>query len=153
MTRGMAEDGWRLARARLADALGARAANPNIPLAEALYWLSVVEDDEEKKIGSSAYYGHRSGSTDGETVGALVFARNLITHELIIPAELHVRGAYGSAAYGSAAYGGSAEWHWKRRSELGNPTDKYGRDALYDKHVAGGHVDSPLQAAERFFGF
>jgi hypothetical protein len=154
VSRSIADEGWRLARDRLNAAIGSGLGggaplDPNIPLGEMLYWLSVIEDDEERQ--DSNYYARRASSTDGQTVAALIFARNLVTHELVMPGELRVMG-YGAAAYGSLPYGGGSSWRWKNRAELGSPTDKYGRDTQYDVHVAGKELSIPIEAAARFFG-
>jgi hypothetical protein len=155
VSRSIANEGWRLARDRLNAAIGSGPGggallNPNIPLGETLYWLSVIEDDEERP-GSKSYIARRASSTDGQTVAGLIFVRNLVTHELLMPVELRV-GGYGSAAWGSVPYGGGTSWRWKTRAELGSPTDKYGRDTQYDVHVAGKELHIPIEAAARFFG-
>jgi hypothetical protein len=147
----IAEGGSRLARERLNSA---PPPNPNIPLAEVLYWFSVI--DEER-----AYPSRHSASHDGKTAAALIFIRNKVTHgglvkpiEQWVPLEQTGRGGYGGVAYGSTPYAGTvSSWRWRTRAELGNPTDgKGGRDALYDQYVAGKDVPTPLDAAERFFG-
>ena len=151
----MAVEGWRDARRRLSVAMTpTSSSNPNIPLAEALYWLAAIEDDAQGKTPteSDSYFATRDASTNGKTVGGLIFARNLVTHELLIPIKPEPVGAYGAAPYGTAPYGGGTQWRWKSRIELGSPIDKHGCDISYDDHVAGRGVGAPLQAAEDFFG-
>ncbi|HEV3310464.1 MAG TPA: hypothetical protein VG815_08095 [Chloroflexota bacterium] len=111
--------------------------------------MSVIEDDEERQVLD--YHRHRDSSADGRTVGALVFARNLVSHELLMPVEVRPNTYGGSFRYGKSTYAG-VSWRWKRRAQLGNPTDpRYGRDEFYDTFVADHDVDDPLEAAERFF--
>ena len=150
----MAVDGWRQSLVRLGESIhgGPRRPHPdpNVPLAEAIYWLSVIEDEAVTRIGRTTYYNQRGASTDGQTVAALVFARNLMSHELAEPSQGRPTGGYGGSAYGTAPYGGGIAWHWKGRIELGSPTDeKWGRDALYDQLVAGYLLEAPLDAAGR----
>ena len=152
--RSIADEGWRHARDRLNAAIGSGPGcgaplNPNIPLGETLYWLSVIEDGEEQQ--DSNYHARRASSTDGQTVAALIFARNLVTHQLVMPVELRVIGGFGTAAWGSVPWGGGSSWRWKTRAELGSPTDKHGRGTQYDVHVAGKVLGIPIEAAARFF--
>jgi hypothetical protein len=156
VAREMAVEGWRQALVRLRESIhgGPRRPHPdpNVPLAEAIYWLSVIEDDAVTRIGSARYYGHRDSNSDGQTVAALVFARNQVSHELAEPSTQRPTGGYGGSAYGTAPYGGGISWHWKSRTELGSPTDeKWGRDVLYDQLVAGRLLEAPLDAAGRYF--
>lgn len=154
--REMAIEGWRQALVRLHESIhgGPRRPHPdpNVPLAEAIYWLSVIEDDEVARSGRATYYGNRSSSREGQTVAALVFARNKVSHELAEPSKPRPTGGYGGSAYGTAPYGGGISWHWKSRTELGSPTDGKGsRDVLYDQLVAGCLLEAPLDAAGRYF--
>jgi hypothetical protein len=104
----MAFDGWRQSLVRLGESTqgGPRRPrpDPNVPLAEAIYWLSVIEDEAVTRIGSTTYYDHRGASTEGQTVAALVFARNLVSHELAEPSRGRPTGGYGGSAYGTAPY-------------------------------------------------
>lgn len=153
----MAVEGWTQALVRLRESIhgGPRRPHPdpNIPLAEAIYWLSVIEDDAVIRTGSATYYGHRGSSSEGQTVAALVFVRNQVSHELAEPSKPRSTGGYGGSAYGTAPYGGGIAWHWKSRTELGGSTDaKWGRDVLYDQLVAGRLLEEPLDSAGRYFG-
>jgi hypothetical protein len=142
VARDIAEAGWRRARARLKDELAKQdEVGVNVALGETIFWLSVIEDDEERTVGKTAYYGRRDASTEGQTVRALVFARNLVAHRLVEPASRTVWGGLGTSPLGTTMLGtGGVSWSWKARSNLASPPPldpKGGRDVFYDAEVGG----------------
>ena len=148
MSRKIAEDGWRLARTRLDESTEPDRAN--IALAEALYWLAVIEDDE-KSPDRSTYYAQRLASQDGQVVAGLIFARNFITHQLLLPMSREtLLGGWGTSMFG---IGVIDDWRWKSLADLGNPIEReHKTHLLYESFVAGQDPATPLDAAARFFG-
>jgi hypothetical protein len=126
--------------------------DPLLTLSEVLHWLYMLEE-RLRAVFASSYFATRDSDVDGRVVAGLIYVRGLATHVVARPAEARFRGGYGAVAFGEAPYGGGVtDWTWLPLAALPPPgrPEGYGRDAIYDQHVANRELFGPLLAASRY---
>jgi hypothetical protein len=147
------------------DRLERRLINPAegnllVSLGDALTWLYALEDYHAYSMGGWKKFGSfRDGSAEGQTLGGLVYARNLMTHGLTEVSRLiaipgtPVRRVVPGRRGGSVTTPKSIVYYaWKALADLPAPRlpEKHGRDTNYVQHVANRALLPPLRAAQLF---
>jgi hypothetical protein len=154
--RELGEQGLREALRRLRSRLAKPdGPTPHISLGEVLAWCYSLEEYHKNRVPN--YYATRDNSTDGRTLGALVYARGLFAHSLIATAELVLPPSYtrrilpgdrgGSVTYADPIVSSDV---WKPLPPAPPHVNPYGRDGFYRLHVEGKPILDPLNTARRF---
>lgn len=155
----MAEALQRLKERHDAIKLGSPVGDPLVSLAEVLTWLYALEEHHRK--ADANFYDARNKSAGGMTEAGLIYARNLITHQLadvarlvahpgnLLMAQRRMRGRrHGSVSIMPPV----REYRWHPLGDLPPPDEPetYGRDAMYEAYVADREMIQPLEDALTF---
>jgi hypothetical protein len=131
--------------------------DPLISVAEVLTWCKALEDGHKKRIPS--YFADRDGDDDGRALAGLMYARNLVQHQLATVGTLfswptrmtrQTSGRGGSVTHIS---GGGTSFEWNAFGALPDPdkpSKTHDRDVFYRDRVERRLLATPLEAAERF---
>jgi hypothetical protein len=152
--RQRAEQGLREALDRLDSRINDQATgDPLISLAEALNWAYSLEDWHRKKLkaaGIGDYRIRRDNGPDGGVTAGVIYARNLVAHQLTEVGALV--DVYTGDLYHSDIYQGA--WRWRPFSQLPKPEpgheEKQGRDQKYIDHVQEEPLLDRMRDVERF---
>jgi hypothetical protein len=145
-----AEQGLREANSRLRSRMtGADSGDPLIALVEALNWAYAIEEWHRKRMDKKqkdSYYSARDKDPDGQIVAGVMYARNLVVHQL---ANVSILVGVYTHTY-TATYKG--QWRWRLYHRLPKPDkpEKWGRDKQYRNRVAKQPVLTTMDSAERF---
>jgi hypothetical protein len=137
------------------EAKGTSAPGIVTSLAEALWWVAALDDHHEAAFGSVDYFQTIRVGDGGETVAGLVWARNLVGHELVTITTLFE--TLLTSGDDQLTWGGERlTWgtpSWLLRADLPAPRRKenHARDQMYDKHVAGRPIAEPFTVAHDWF--
>jgi hypothetical protein len=138
------------------DRMAARLGDETLgdPVASLEDALSALYQMEEYFAGTLAptYYTTRDSSWDGRTLGGLMYARGLVTHDQAETAHLVTRAIVHQALRRSRLYPPVAQYQWKQLAELPPPDwpEKHGRDAYYEQQVQGRELLPPIEASLAF---
>jgi hypothetical protein len=146
-----AEQGLREASSRLRDRItGADSGDPLITLGEALNWAYALEEWHRKRMDKKqkdTYYMARDKDPDGQIVAGVMYARNMVVHQL---ANVSILVDVYTDTY-TDTYG---EWRWRLYHRLPKPDpkhpEKYGRDKKYKNYVAKQPLLTVMDSVERF---
>jgi len=115
------------------------------PVADALAHVYTLESGHRRGLGDQPYFEARSADPAGDIVGALVWARGLLQHHAADSAVITGRRPFtmgrSTMGGGDVMAGRGVEVLWRDRSDLPpRDPDTHGRDAMYDRHLAGRDV-------------
>jgi hypothetical protein len=155
--RLLGEQGLELALGRLG--LGVQSREPFdylIPFAEALAWIYSLHEWHRERLDRSSFFRQAQASTDGEALLGIIWARGAVTHRLTnvteIVMDLTRSGILGKAALIVLGSPGIPVLQWVEEANVPAKVkpDRYNRDMMYARHVAGQPLLPPLEVARSF---
>ncbi|WKZ83194.1 MAG: hypothetical protein QY307_02805 [Acidimicrobiia bacterium] len=117
-------------------------------LAEALWWVCVLNDSFWKGPSGDDYVARREGDERGPTLVGLRYARNRLTHDLDLTGMHGLIGGVDLPANFPLNFGG---WVWRRVDDVA-PTDREDAngEGAYRRCLEGHKVEATLRTARDF---
>jgi hypothetical protein len=156
---------WLIGEQALAAAIQRIAATPEetpeleIAAIEAVWWCAALHDWHKRRVGNdTAYYEFQRSRPEGQAVEGLMYARNAAIHELALFPGFVDAGEplqpFREESDGLWVGLQQIEVRWRQASTVPGfaaPADRHGKDAFYERHVAGRPLTEPLRTALTFF--
>lgn len=154
--------------ARVEAAADADAVDHLAAAAECLWWLTALDEWHRRRVGDELYWPAREASEAGRTVAGLIYARNLVGHQLARvlglvwkDSEVHVKHG-GEWRRAQTMVKVDGEWQparpkvaavrWQPLADLPAPDqpERHGRDEMYRQHVEGHSPTAALRLGSEF---